>query len=211
MYRARLAGAVAAAVLAAGAASAQDASNFYLKGFGGWTIPQNNDFTLDTKPATTGTSTGFDYDTGYILGAAAGYQISPNVGLELEYAYRSADADLKRVDGKGTTQSNAFMANAIYTFDGLGPNGAFRPYLGAGIGAANLNYDGSSGTPNFDGSYNFAYQAITGVAYQLTPKWSLNGEVRYFGIVDQTLDNNDFKFKSDYGTVDALFGATYHF
>ena len=43
---------------------------------------------------------------------------SPNVAFELEYAYRNADADLKDMGTSGTLTSNAFMANAIYSFPG---------------------------------------------------------------------------------------------
>lgn len=213
MYRAKIVAVAAAAATLAGAgtASAQDLSYFYVKGFGGWTIPQNDDFRLEEKATGNSLPSGLDYSTGYVLGAAAGYQVSPNVAVELEYAFRNADADYKNITAKGTAQSNAIMANAIYTFDGMGPNGAFKPYLGAGLGAADLNVDGRSGTPDFDGSFNFAYQVMTGVAYDLTPNWTLNGEVRYFGINGQDLETSDLKYKTSFQTFDALFGATYHF
>lgn len=202
------AAATAALVAGAGAASAQ---GFYLKGFGGWTIPQNNDFQLNDRTFGTSGSSGLDYDSGYIVGAAAGYELNPHVALEFEYAYRNADATLKNTGGSdGEVQSNAYMANALYKFDGIGPNGAFKPYIGAGIGAADQKYN-PDGFGSLDGDYNFAYQFITGVAYDLTPNWSLNGEVRYFGITDQTLENDDYGFKNSYGTFDALVGATYHF
>jgi opacity protein-like surface antigen len=214
MYRARIVAAAAAATLVAGAASAQGVtgfSGFYAKGFGGWTIPQNDDFRINDKATGGVLASGLDYNTGYILGVAGGYKITPNMAVELEYAFRNADADYKNTPFNGTTQSNAIMANAIYTFDGVGPNGAFRPYLGAGLGAADLNVQGKGGVPDFNGSYNFAYQLITGVAYDLNPNWTLNGEVRYFGIQGQTLDNSQASFKSGYSTYDALVGVSYHF
>jgi len=198
----------AALVAGAGAASAQ---GFYLKGFGGWTIPQDNDFQLNDRTSGNDGDSGLNYDSGYVLGAAAGYVIRPNVALEFEYAYRNSDATLKNTGGEsGEAKSNAFMANAIYTFDGIGPNGAFRPYLGAGIGAADQKLD-NDGLGSLDGDYNFAYQVITGVAYDVTPNWTLNGEVRYFAIADQTVENADFGYKSTYKTFDAIVGATYHF
>lgn len=205
-----LIGAAAGAALmaGAGAASAQD---FYLKGFGGWTIPQNNDFQLNDRITGASASSGLDYDSGYIVGAAAGYQMNPHVALELEYAYRSSDATLKNTGGSdGTVRSNAYMANAVYSFDGIGPNQAFRPYIGGGLGVADQKYN-PDGFGGLNGDYNFAYQFMTGVAYDITPNWTLNGEVRYFGITDQTLENDDFGFKNSYGTIDALVGATYHF
>jgi opacity protein-like surface antigen len=203
-------GAVATAALLVGAGGAS-AQGFYLKGFGGWTIPQNNDFQLNDRTFDTSSGSGLDYDSGYVLGAAAGYDVNPNVALELEYAYRNSDATLKNTGGaSGEVQSNAFMANAIYKFDGIGPNGAFKPYVGAGLGVADQKFD-PDGFGSLDGDYNFAYQLITGVAYDLTPSWTLNGEVRYFGITDQTVENDDYGFKNSYSTFDAIVGATYHF
>ena len=215
MFRGKtLAAAAVAAVSlgAAGAASAQGfgGGDFYLKGFGGWTIPQNENFDLNAKVGGASAPSGFDYDTGYILGVAGGYAISPNVAFELEYAYRNAHADLKNFDSGGDVTSNAFMANAIYTFEGMGPNGAFRPYLGAGLGAANLDA-AQSNASKLSGSYNFAYQVITGVAYDFTPNWTLNGEVRYFGVSDTDIDNSDVKAKTPFNTFDALVGVSYHF
>ena len=99
---------------------------------------QNENFDLTDKATGDSLRSGFDYNSGYILGLAGGYTLSPNVALELEYAYRNANADLNNVDSRGDVTSNAFMANAIYTFNGVGPNGAFKPYLGAGLGAADL-------------------------------------------------------------------------
>ena len=205
------AGSLAAAVVA-GTAGAQTASGqFYGKAFGGFTIPQNDDFDLGAKaPAVGSVSTGLDYDTGYTLGIAGGYQFTPSLAFEVEYAYRNADGDLKGLDTSGTVRSNAFMANAIYSFPAMGATGAWRPYVGVGLGAADAKYD-PNGFGSFDSDYNFAYQAITGVSYDITPQWSLNGEVRFFGINDQTYENDDASFKTPFHTFDALIGATYRF
>ncbi len=211
---AALFGAVATAALLAGVgtASAQGfANSFYLKGFGGWTIPQNDSFELNDEVTGVSGNSGFDFDSGYILGAAVGYTISPNLSAELEYAFRNADVSLKNLSGQdGTIQSNAWMANVIYTFDGIGTNGAFRPYLGAGLGAADVQFNRDNGA-DFNGDYNFAYQLITGVAYDVNPSWTINGEVRWMQVNDQDYKNEDFSFKAPFETFDALVGATYHF
>ena len=205
------AGSLAGALVAATAGAQPASGQFYGKAFGGFTIPQNDDFTLGAKaPAVGSVATGLDYDTGYTAGLAAGYQFTPSLAFEVEYAYRNADADLKRLATSGTVRSNAFMANAIYSFPAMGQTGAWRPYVGFGIGAADAKYD-PDGFGSFDSDYNFAYQAITGVSYDITPQWSLNGEVRFFGINDQTYENDDASFKTPFHTFDALVGATYHF
>ena len=62
-----------------------------------------------------------------------------------------------------------------------------------------------------DSDYNFAYQVITGVAYNVAPNFDITGEVWFFGINDQEIENDDFSFKSTYQTFDLLIGAAYRF
>jgi outer membrane protein W len=130
---------------AAGGASAQgllDGGGFYLKGFGGLTVPQDDDFNVNERGTGASGDSGFDFDNGYVLGIAGGYMVTPNVAVELEYAYRNADAELKNTDGNSRkTESNAFMVNALYNFTPMGATGAWQPYAGGGLGAADLNFE----------------------------------------------------------------------
>jgi opacity protein-like surface antigen len=213
-----LAAAAAVTMATAGTASAQGllgGGGFYVKGFGGATWPQNDDFDLDSRTGGGSTGSGLDFDTGYVLGIAGGMNVTPNIAVELEYAYRNADGTLTDTpagDVGGTTESNAWMVNGIYKFQGMGPNAAFAPYAGIGLGAADLNVEsGDDLGGDFDSDYNFAYQVITGVAYNVNPNFAIVGEARFFGINDQTLENDDFSFKSTYQTFDFLVGATYSF
>jgi opacity protein-like surface antigen len=208
---------VAAAVvgLSASVASAQGfgGGSFYVKGFGGLTVPQEDDFALDERFGTASSDTGLDFSNGYVLGIAGGYEMTPNFAVELEYAYRSADADFTRdiqtADNR-TTESNAFMVNALYNFT---PHGPWQPYVGGGLGVADLNVEQipTAAGGDFDSDYNFAYQLIGGVGYELPSGWTLNGEARFFGINDQDLENDDLQFRTNYQTFDLLFGATYRF
>jgi opacity protein-like surface antigen len=205
----------ASAVLAlcATGASAQGlaASSFYIKGFGGLTVPQDDDFELNERGGPGSVETGFDFSNGYVFGLAGGYAVTPNVAVELEYAYRNADTELKNLSsGKRTTESNAWMVNALYTFTSTGP---WQPYAGAGLGMADLNLEQIPGIAggDLDSDYNFAYQLIGGIGYQLPSGWMLNGEVRYFGINDQDLESDTLQLKSTYRTFDLLVGATYRF
>lgn len=198
----------AAATMMTGAASAQ---SYYVKGFGGWTIPQDDDFQLNDRETGLSRESGLDFDTGYALGAAVGYDFSPTLAIEGEYVYRSADARLKNIgdDEKGSTSSNAWMVNALYKFQPLGATGAFHPYAGAGIGMADLSVKDVGQT--LDSDYKFAYQIIGGVGYDIAPQFQLYSEARYFMISDQKIENDDFSFDSSYGTFDVLFGASYRF
>ena len=208
----RLAGYTAAAVMALGlgtAASAQgygDGGPFYLKGFGGFTFPSSNSTDINT-PAGSASGT-IDYNSGWALGAAVGYDITPNIAAEFEYAYRQAD--LKN-DVGGDTNSNALMLNGIYKFNSMGATGAWQPYVGGGLGWANIDVS----TDDF-GSYTrndaFAYQFIGGVSYKVSPQVSLLGELRWFGTDNRSASGaNDTRLDVEYNTFDVLVGASYNF
>jgi opacity protein-like surface antigen len=220
-----LAMAIAAGLaLSGGAAVAQ---SWYVKGFGGATLPRDDSYDLgffelfpgddespDDAPRRLSVESGLDYDAGYVVGIAGGYLLMPNVAIELEYAFRNAETTETSGQGSSvTTQSNAWMANAIYYFPPLGAAGAWQPYAGGGLGAADLDIGDVSPMPggDFDSDYNFAYQLIGGVAYAVNPNWKINGGVRCFGINDQDLENDIFEFKTTYHTFDLLIGATYAF
>jgi opacity protein-like surface antigen len=207
----------AALVLSGAAASAQGwlgQAEWYVKGFGGATFPQNDDVTVGAVGGNVVPlgSNELQYDTGYVLGAAIGSNFTPNFAMELEYAYRHADVTRNNnlfgsTDGEAA--SNAFMLNALYNFNGMGPNGAWQPYIGGGLGAADLTVDDIGA--DFDGDYKLAYQVIGGVAYDITPAWSLLGEVRWFGIDSQDLEGGGSTMDTTFDIVDVLVGAIYSF
>jgi len=214
-----LAAAALATTLAVGPAAAQgmlQATDFYLKGFGGFSFPG------DERARFSGSASGGGnarLDDGWGVGGAFGAMIAPNVATELEVAYRTADLDRigRRGDplGRGgESRSTSFMLNAFYVFDGMGAAGGVTPYVGGGLGAARqaLNIDGGPLRGNYDEDRLLAYQAIGGVAYGLTPTTSLFGELRYYGIDERTLKGPRGKnVRYDYHTVDVLFGAKFSF
>ena len=75
--------------------------------------------------------------------------------------------------------------------------GQLRPYAGGGLGAADFNFEqvDELGGGDFDGDYEFAYQLIGGVAYDVNPKFSITTEVRFFGISEQDLENDSSRFQ----------------
>lgn len=200
----------AACLLAGSMAQAQDV---YAKFFGGWTIPSDQDFDLESRATGVSEPSGLDFSTGFAAGAALGFAVSPSVALEIEYVYRHADVELGEdpVPSSGSTSSNAVMLNAIYDLPRVGATQAVQPYLGAGLGVGNMSYEGDDDGLSLDGDYSFAYQAIAGLGYQVSNQGSLYTEIRYFGTTDQTVKDNEFQFKSGYGTVDVLFGYNYRF
>ena len=205
---------LAAAMLVAGTgwASAQGlgTSSAYAKLFGGVSMPKDDDFTLNVIDEDP-TVSGLDYDTGFLFGIAGGYLLTPNVALEIEYTYRSADAELDFDDGvTGQMKASTYMANAIYTFEPIDAAGAVRPYVGLGLGAADLTYE-PDGAGRLGGDLSFAYQAMAGVGYQMNESWTLSGELRYLGVSEQDVSADYASFDTRYQSFDALVGATYRF
>ena len=74
-----------------------------------------------------------EYDRGFAIGGALGYQIQDQVRAEASLSYRTADVD--QVGGisagaSGDVNVTSLMANVYYDFDlGL----PVTPYLGAGL------------------------------------------------------------------------------
>ena len=157
------------------------------------------------------------YDTGYLLGAAIGYDITPSIAWELEYTYRSASASFgAEISGPEGTQSlgsedgdvttSAVMLNGIYNFPGMGAMAAVQPYVGIGLGGAQVDFDGDST------DFEFAYQAMAGVSYAVNPNVDLFAEARWFSTDGGEFFNED-GFSADAGldSIDLLVGAAYNF
>jgi opacity protein-like surface antigen len=208
-----LAGSVlAAGMLAAAAvpAAAQGLGGlkWYGKALGGASWATSDDTTIEGA-GLADPDIELEYDTGYLLGAAFGAYFTPNLSMELEYAYRSADLDLDEISGD--VNSNSFMLNGIYWFSPMGANGAWQPFVGAGLGWANID-ESTDEIGSFQRDNALAYQAIGGVAYNVTPAWTMTGEVRWYGTDSGRLDGDDgISFDTQYGSVDLLVGAIYRF
>jgi opacity protein-like surface antigen len=116
------------------------------------------------------------------------------------------------------------MANAYYDIKTPYTFGV-NPYLGGGIGLAYLMT--SEGTlPAFsnerllkrDGDTVFAYQAAVGLAYDITPKVTLDLGYRYFGTTEGTFETdgsvnavNGPEAKMDFSSHNFIIGARYNF
>ena len=151
-----------------------------------------------------------DYDNGIGAFAALGYAWGNGFSTELEFSYRNNDIDQIDPDGlgfsglpngtiSGDTTSLAFMVNALYEFDFGGALGGVRPYLGGGVGIADIDHDitGSNpfGAPTAPLSISFgatqrslAYQGIAGLAFPLSEGLDFDLSYRYFGTKKDTVE-----------------------
>lgn len=134
----------------------------------------------------------YDMDTGYALGAFAGYRFCNGVRLEAELAYRrNAIGKFKFFDSElganGSMKITTLMANALYEFS---INSPLTPYVGLGLGYSRFAHH-VTGDQIIDGDFTddtCAWQAIVGVSYPITYCADLGIEYRYLHPVRFTDD-----------------------
>lgn len=126
------------------------------------------------------------FDQGFGLTGAIGNGFEGLRG-EVELAYRTNDLD----NFSGDISSVAVMGNLLID---LPLNEVVRPFLGAGIGLANVEAD----SRNFgdDDDTVFAYQAIAGLGFPLTHVTTLDLQYRYFGTADADIRGTDVEYQT---------------
>jgi OOP family OmpA-OmpF porin len=124
------------------------------------------------------------FDIGWAAVVAGGYRFENGLRPEIEVGYRQNDVDKLKVRGRdlsgsGRERTLDFMGNLIYDFDLGGP---IIPYVGFGIGGAQVDVDGlgAAGTSFNDRELAFAYQGIVGVSYKISEALEAFADYRYF-------------------------------
>jgi len=144
--------------------------------------------TLFPTPGTPGTPPSFqagqdlrfgtDTDDGWLGSFTIGHQWERGWRLELEGRYSENDFE----DMDGQVEATAFMLNSWYDFNA---HGRFHPYIGVGVGAAQLEADLIDGF-KLDDDTVFAYQAGAGIAFDITDRLTADLGYRYFATDDPT-------------------------
>lgn len=144
-----------------------------------------------------------EHDTGFNVGAAAGYDFGMG-RAELEIAYRQNDMDKFTLEGisvnaGGDVSALSFMANGYFDIHNQSP---VTPYIGAGIGLARVSVNDVTvlGEKIADDSDTvFAYQLAAGVGWEFMPNLTLDLGYRYFATADPEFnDVEGDKFESEY-------------
>ncbi|HEV8679056.1 MAG TPA: OmpA family protein [Stellaceae bacterium] len=151
---------------------------WYFGGEGGWTMLD------DATLRATGVSVNQTHDDGFNIGLRAGYEWGP-WRFEEEFSFRqNGIASVAGIGTTGNRNTYAFMTNAIYDFSFGWP---ITPHLGAGIGVAGLRDAWGIpgiGTIAASTSWEFAYQGIAGVRYNINPSLAFDVDYRYLGTTD---------------------------
>lgn len=194
---------VAAAIAMATAADTSDAlastPGYYFSGMGGASFMPS--LGLKDSAGTSASS----FDTGYALGAAAGYDFGNGWRFELSSLYQLSNLDqFNGVTATGHLWSTSLMANV--TRD-LTEGTQFTPYVGAGLGFQNIGgtingYSGDKWRP--------AYQLEAGLRDNLTPQISLFTEYRFSQSEATKLVGTANSANQHFSNHALMMGITYH-
>ncbi|MBN4016631.1 OmpA family protein [Rhodospirillaceae bacterium AH-315-P19] len=195
-------------------ANAEDAWYLRLQGGGNFAGDQDIDGILGTTFARQS-----EFSSGYVAGVALGHGFGP-IRLEGEFLYRENDVD-GLVGGPGMVSGDrsirSFTANVLYDFYSLtlSPDRSLDLYVGAGLGIANVSFNGvaEGGAALLDADDSvFAYQAIFGVSHALSDRLSINLDYRYLTTVNpEFVTAAATNVETEVADHSVLFGLTWHF
>ena len=193
--------------------AADSRAQIYIGAEGGWTgIPDQTDYILG------GPSFQARFNAGFNAGVRGGYEWGP-WRFEEEYSYRQNGA--RDLVGNGFTLSgvsgnrhtNSIMTNVLYDFTVGFP---ITPHLGAGVGAANV-FDGLKlpgiGQLFNNSTWQFGYQGIAGIRYNISPTFTLDFDYRYFATTQPTftIPRTNLRYNTYYKTNNFVASLIYRF
>lgn len=166
----------------------------------------------DADLSTGGTTGELSADAGYGGSLALGYNWRDNIRFDIEATYRDSDLDAISVGGFGFTgnadvdgsvSSLAVMVNGYYDADF---GWAVTPYVGAGIGAAQITVDSSTLSTD-DSDTVLAYQGTLGLSYEISSQLSARLAYKLFMTSDPEIKNTE----SEYMANNVELGLSYRF
>ncbi len=173
------------AMLLLSAAWAQN-NAWYVAGGLGASFPNDVDITQPGTPTLT-----TELDTGILATGAFGRSFDNQIfRAEAEVLYNTNDVSTLSVPGGGSVTAGGdistlgLMVNGYYDID---TNSKWRPYIGGGIGGANVSINSLSSLGVLiadDDTTVFAYQVKVGVAYEFTQALAGTLGYRFFATED---------------------------
>lgn len=122
-----------------------------------------------------------EYDWGYQIAGQLGYRLQPNIRIETEVSYSTADAErnlsVLNID-VDADQELSILSGTVGLFLDLWPVGEFVPYIGGGIGYANVEVEGDNNVGDAEQDVFMAF-GETGIPFNITPELSISPAVRF--------------------------------
>jgi opacity protein-like surface antigen len=200
----------AALAFAAGLRISYAWAQYYIGAQAGWTgLPYQTD-TIDRLGSVP-----VQFSAGYNAGVRGGYQLRP-WRFEEEYSYRQNDvAEYDEITKgvSGNRHTHSIMTNVLYDFTIGWP---ITPHIGVGIGAMHV-FDGprvaGSQVVFNDSSWQFGYQAIAGLRYEINALFALDLDYRYLATTESTfrIPNTSLRYRTGANTNNFVASFTYRF
>ena len=185
-------------------------AQYYIGAQAGWTgLPYQTDTIVGVG------SVPVQFSAGYNVGVRGGYQLGP-WRFEEEYSYRQVNTVEfgESTNGiSGNRHTHSIMTNVLYDFATGWP---ITPHIGVGIGAMAV-FDGlkvaGSGQVFNDSAWQFGYQAIAGLRYDISPLLALDLDYRYLATTKSTfrIPNTGLHYRSGANTNNFVASLTYQF
>lgn len=146
---------------------------------------------------------------GFNLGGVVGWNQSEEISVAADVLFTQSEYE----NSSSSLQTISAMLNAIYVCD----TGDFwRPFLGAGAGGVEVNFD--RGTPNPTGGgtflpgsvgsgseWAFGYQAMAGIAFEVDETHAITIGYRYQASEDVTITGRNVEYASHSISIGVLF------
>jgi len=174
---------------------------------------------LQKEKITDGVQLKQDFDNGWGAFGTVGARFNYGIRGELELGYRDNEVDsitgapFGVIRGSGYQRAWTIMANGLYDFTNRTP---FTPYLGVGVGAANVRSSSSrifSEASSSTSKWKPALQGIAGVSYKVADNWSVFGNYQYITTTKLKLrtENGLGRIDDPYQANTFLLGVKYMF
>jgi opacity protein-like surface antigen len=157
------------------------------------------------------------FDDDFAVGIAYGRRHNNRLRSEFEFTYRSNESTAEVLPAvipaplTGEVRVLSIMKNFIIDIEV--PSEFFKPYVGIGVGYANVDADFNrdSGVV-LQNSSSFAWQPIGGVSLQLTEIANFYVEYRYFSTTDlEVTQFGELQDNSTYNAHDLFMGMRFEF
>lgn len=172
--------------------SVQASEGWYMNGTVGATLLSDSKISL-----SDGTTLDANFDLGYNLRGAIGYGFEM-YRLEVEIGWWANG--FNRIQGVttdpgGDMTSLSLLFNSYFDFSNQSP---WTPYIGLGIGLANVSVDGLTfpGVQD-DTSAVFAYQLSAGIGFDISENVVLDLSYRYYATQDAAINDADFPYATN--------------
>ncbi len=150
-----------------------------------------------------GSNSNASTSTGFALGGQIGYDfVGPRVEVEVGYGQLPTNVNIPGTAITGKVGQLSAMANVLYDFM---PTSTITPFVGVGAGVAFVDSNASLG------STQFAYQAIVGVAYNISESMRFQVQGRYFGTTNPSVNTPFGNVSYQNQNILALAGITWKF